>query len=361
MKFEAMYYPFVSVRNQETLKQMLLYFDKIHVLNPGDFTISNDKVELWHTYNLDYINELSRKDIISTIHPRQILRKHKSEFINSVEEDLKDEYFSNFKEKKEWLLYNQKMPRAIKEKLRDKIIEKEKFPTILKVNRDLSESVLINHAIYSCMDYNLTPITDVETHSQTLNHKIRRNYEINKDFLYENGYVEDLKQNILASKAINRRLPGLEGIGESDILDFRDDNKDELRRFRIMMGRLASKVESEPFTPNFSAEVERIIHSDIDPLVIEIENEMQEFKDEMAVRYIKKTIPLAISFSAIAAVGLPLSIAALGGLTVGSIGRGIDRENVGVFESILDDWKRWRKKNRNSLNYLLKVERMPLN
>lgn len=32
--FEAMYYPYASIKNEETLKQSMLYLDRIHVLTP---------------------------------------------------------------------------------------------------------------------------------------------------------------------------------------------------------------------------------------------------------------------------------------------------------------------------------------
>jgi len=213
--FEAMYYPYASIKNDETLKQSILYLDRIHVLSPYESTISENLNELkkmsprfWGLRDLiRSTKESSSEELIKTIHPSQTFKKFETDFINSVKEDLDDVFFSQFQNQESWMLYEDKMPRQMFQMGFNTKIER-KDNGILKVSKDLGESVLINHVIYSCINQKLTPLTDDIEHSQVLNHKIIRNYEKYKTFLFENGYIEDIKHQILTKKVIEKQLPG---------------------------------------------------------------------------------------------------------------------------------------------------------
>ena len=61
-KFEAMYYPYASVHNKETLKLSSLYFDRIHVLSPVGF-LTGEKSEDLHRGNEIY-EGLNKENIL---------------------------------------------------------------------------------------------------------------------------------------------------------------------------------------------------------------------------------------------------------------------------------------------------------
>lgn len=361
--FEAMYYPYASIQNIETLKQSLLYLDRIYVLTPYESTISDNinelkkiDIEFWDSKSIfKKVKESASEEIIKTIHPVETFRKYEDIFVNSVKEDLADEFFRQYEGQESWMLYEDKMPRMMFEMgFKEKI--KRTGGGILQVSKDLGESVLINHTIYSCLDKKLVPLTDEIEHSRVLTHKIRRNYDRYKQFLYEEGYIEDLKQQILTKKIIEKRLSGLKGIDVTDIIDFRDDNKNELRRFRVKMGQISSKIKSEPFNPEFETEISQALKNEIDPSIEALNSSMEEFKDEMVKKYTTKAIPLTFTFSTLVAFGADLSIGILGSLLADKIHSKLSNDEKGILETILDDWKQNRSYKRNSIQYLINIE-----
>lgn len=404
-KFEAMYYPYASVHNKETLKLSSLYFDRIHVLSPNfGYSIGEKSEEL-----LRYGNEIyeglnkenlltppveilmetkygsyfgmsekeikereegerrkrererrkneeyekkskSDKVIISEINPSKIYEKYYQEFLNSINDDLNDENFKTLKHDKKWLLFPEKVA-PILDNFREKITWHGHDDML--VDADLGESILLNHAIFASMDKKLTPFTDELEHSRLLNHKMQRNFELMKDYLFEEGYIDDIKQNLLAKKVLEINLSGVEGVSYSDILDFRDDNKKELKSFRIEMGRISTSISSKPWTSEFDSEVAQKIKSEIEPKVQDLENQSSEFKDKMLVKYGKKAIPVTISLGAMVYAGVPLSLGVIGYTLFDKFVKGEDN----IIESILNDWKDWRHQNRNSSTYLMKFNR----
>lgn len=361
--FEAMYYPYASIKNEETLKQSLLYLDRIHVLTPYESTISDNLKELkkmnshfWGVKNLfRQVEESTNEKIITTVHPNSILSNYKNDFINSIKEDLNDDFFSQYNDQESWMLYDEKMPRQMMQIGFNNKIER-RGGGILKVSKDLGESILINHVIYSCIDQKLTPLTDEIEHSRVLNHKIIRSYEKYKTFLYENGYIEDIKHQILTKKVIEKQLSGIEGIDIRNVIDFREDNKQELRRFRIKMGQLSSKIKSEPFDPEFENEILQIIKNEIDPSIEALNSSMEGFKDEMITKYTKKAILIGFSFCTLITSGVDLSIAILGGILADQMKSMMSKDNDGILETILEDWRQNRNHKRNSIQYLINAK-----
>lgn len=400
-----MYYPYASFRNQETLKQSLLYFDKIHILSPkysiadkpevlseesyllnkpfGEvhedqileeypqpwqaYTERGWSVEEWEKIEKEFKptrkawqkKSRSKKIIFSLIDPVDIYERHREEFVESVKADLEDANFKKLAQRKRWLLFVDKAYAFIHNpEYRNKITPLKEtnihhqYECI--VDADLAESILINHAIYASIDKKLTPFTDEPEHSRLLTQKLQRNYKLLKNRLLEEGFIDDIKQDFLAKKVLETKLSGVTGVNFSDILDFRDDNKRELKSFRTEMGRLSTNVTSEPWTPEFDSEVAQIIKSEIDPKVQDLENQAQEFRDNMLVKYGKRAVPIAISFGMMAYAGIPLSLAVIGEATISKLRKG----DWGIFDDILHDWKEWKRQKRNSLAYLLELKKL---
>jgi hypothetical protein len=407
-KFEAMYYPYASIHNKETLKLSLLYFDKIHILSPEHYYSIGGKPEeldrgneIYEGLNEEYIlkpplevhmetkhatdrpksyQELIRKQIeerrsrlisksqdesnsdeelksdkviISAIDPSEIYIKHYSEFLDSIKEDLNDEKFKKLALGKKWFLFYEKTSPFL-DIFENKITYERGRDDFLLVDGDLAESILLNHAIFASMDKKLTPFTDELEHSRLLNHKMQRNYAQLKDRLKECGFIDDVKEHLLSKKVLEVHFSGVQGVNFSDILDFRDDNKNELKSFRIEMGRISTSISSKPWTPEFDSEVAQIIKSEIEPKVQDLENQSSEFKDNMLVKYGKKAIPVAITLGATVYAGVPLSLGVIGYTLLDKLVKGDDN----VIESIFNDWKDWRHQNRNSLTYLMNFNKL---
>lgn len=337
MAFEAMYYPYASIRNQDALIQSLLYFDKIHVLSPYEWTIRE---------NLKQIREISSdKDLISIINPLRILEDYGGEFFESVKDDINDQYFGRIKKEEktpfEWILYDEKLGINIKRTFPDKITMQN---GLAYVEGDLGESILINHTILACIGDKLTPFTDKKNHQDVLIHKMQRNFEKYKKEYLSKRDVKEVRQNLLAQEVIKTSLPSVEGIKVTDVLNFRDGHKRELKSFRKGMASLADKLKSEPWSPEFEAEIEKI-KDNIMPKVEGLKSGMQTFQSDMKRNYKKKIIPVVASLVFTACTG-PLSLAVVGGYMISS----------GVYMDIFDDLKEY--KNLNSLTYLFEIKKI---
>ncbi|MCK4735395.1 MAG: hypothetical protein KAT65_23280 [Methanophagales archaeon] len=337
MTFEAMYYPYASIRNQETLMQSLLYFDKIHVLSPHEWTIQE---------NLEQIREISGdRDLISIIDPLRILEEYGSEFFESVKDDINDQYFGRMKQEEktpfEWILYDEKLGINIKRTFSDKINIQG---GLAYVEGDLGESILINHTILACIGDKLTPFTDKKKHQDVLTHKMQRNFEkYKKEYLSERD-IKEVRQNLLAQEVIKTSLPSVTGIKVTDVLNFRDGHKRELKSFRKGMASLADTLKSKPWSHEFEAEIEKI-KDNIMPKVEDLKSDMQTFQSDMKRKYTKKIIPVVASLALTAYTG-SLSLVVVGGSIISS----------GVYTDIFDDLKEY--KNLNSLTYLFEIKKI---
>lgn len=361
--FEAMYYPNASIKNEETLKRCLFYLDKIYVLTPEESTISQNRSDLenfrrsyWKSNSIyKQVDKETTKKIIEQIHPSETFDKYHREFVKSVEEDLIDEKFRELSGQEDsWMLYEQKMPLLRGIGFKDKIRETRRG--FIKVDRDFGESILINHVIFACLNKKISPLTDEIEHSRVLTYKMKRNYETYKDFLYEEGYIEDLKHQLLIKRVIEKRLDGLENVDIKDIICYREDHKKELKKFSVEMGNISTQIKSNPFDPDFECEVSQTVKDRIDPSIEALNESMQEFKDEMVKKYASKIIPVVTTFS-ISAVNSGLEIGVLSSLLVNLIQSQLHNDGTELIGTILDHWQQNRRYERNSLQYLISAEK----
>ena len=130
----------------------------------------------------------------------------------------------------------------------------------------------------------------------------------------------------------------------TDVLNFRDGHKKELKSFRKGMASLADKIKSEPLSPEFEAEIEKI-KDNIMPKVEDLKSGMQTLQSKMKRKYTKKIIPVVVSLALTAYTG-PLSLAVVGGSIISS----------GAYTDIFDDLKEY--KNLNSLTYLFEIKKI---
>jgi hypothetical protein len=385
--FEAMYYPYTSIKNEQTLKRCLFYLDKIYFLIPYESLISSNRSDLVDYENESFGSTLFEgvsediirnvfRTMIKPIDPQDIFFKHSDNFINSIKEDLSDKNFKEFcNEKEYWMLYNGKVPKILEIYFKDRVQEKQKentklklvykngkiefvdsFEYFLKVDRDFGESVLLNYVIYSCMYTKISPLTDEIEHNRALNYKINRNYEKYKNLLYEAGYIEDLKQQLLIKKVFEKHFFVIENVEMEDIINYREDHKNELKKFTVEMGKISNQIKSKPFDLEFESEISQIINDKIDPSIEELNTSMQDFKDEMVKKYMKKIAPIALTF-AISAFSAGWEVGALSASVVSLIQSVTHKDGTELVGTLLDHWHQNRRYERNSLHYLINAEK----
>lgn len=360
--FEAIYYPYSSIENEQTLKRCLFYLDKLYVLTPDECTISQNRSELErierslsdHNYRIGERDKTIRT-MIEPVHPSETLNKYEREFVDCVKEDLRDDKFRELSGQEDcWMLYNDKIPRLEKIGFKDNI--RENGGRCVKVDRDFGESILINHVIYACLNKKISPLTDEIEHNRVLSYKIKRNYDTYKDFLYEQGYIEDLKEQVLMKTVVEKHLYGLENVEISDIIDYRKDHKRELKRFTVEMNRISSQIKSKPFDLEFESEISQIISDKIDPSIEALNTSMQDFRDEMVKKYVSKIAPVALTFS-VTATSAGLEVGALSAGLVSLVQSITHKDGMELIGTLLDHWQQNRQHKRNSLQYLVDAEK----
>lgn len=374
--FEAIYYPYASIKNEQTLKRCLFYLDKIYVLTPDASTIyrnQNDLLNLRRDVtgfdsifkrvdeDVSGINSLFKgvdeneiRKIIEPIYPKDILLKYEDEFSLAVTEDLRDVKFRRLcKQRDYWTIYAEKLPKIGKVPFMHKVLERNDH--IAKVEGDFGESVILNHVIYACLDKNIPPLTDEPEHSKILTYKMKRNYDLCKDFLYEQGYIEDLKQQLLVKKVIEKRLYGLENVNIGDIISYREDHKKEFKRFSVEMGKVSNDIKSIPIDLEFESEISQIVKDKIDPSIEELNASIQDFREELATKLVSKIVPIAITFS-VTAFSAGWEVGILSSSLVNLMLPRIHKDGMDLIGTLLDYWQQNRRFERNSLYYLIDIE-----
>lgn len=360
--FEAMYYPFSSINKEQYLKRYLFYLDKIYVLTADESINSRSRSKLEEINKsskglntiLNEVKEYTPRKVIEPINANETFYKYKREIINSINEDLSDYYFRELSNQKEhWMILNDQIPQRVWRAYEDRILKRN--GDLVNVDDANEESSLINLVIYTCLDRKISPLTDEIEHSRILNYKINRNYSKWKEFLYEQGYIEDLKQQLLIKKVIEKHLYGLENVNVSDIINYREDHKRELQRFTVEMGKISNQIKSKPFDLEFESEISQIVKDKIDPSIEELNTSMQDFQDEMIKKYVRTVAPLALTFS-ISAFSAGWEVGVLSSFFVHLI-QSKTHISTDLLGTLLDHWQQNRRYERNSLHYLINAEK----
>lgn len=416
-KFSALYYPYASIRNLETLKKLMLYFDEIHIINPwmafseqsrnrktgGDISEKIDNFER-------ELNPLHDQGILKFVDPAKIVDKYDSLITHSVIQDLSDENFVDLcrdHSRENWELCAVKLPHRSDTKFRNLLVNLsslvettspsyptserriEEIPYIRERVREgpypyseekmrelhsrhvelderklrrlrryneyrmvslpfsVGESIMISHAICTSYEYNLTPFTDEIIHHEILKTRYNRvsNNQFLKKILTNYDYIKDTKIDLAATNIINETLPSFENISFQSVLDFRNDHKEDLNRFRIYLGSLTSRIESNMWDNDFEANIRDMVDQEIKPSIQYIKDDFQALKEEGLVNIFKKGAKIVpVPLVATVFVGMPIWFSLI--LSAGIVTLG----------EYLDYWEKKRSRMRNGVGYLFALQ-----
>lgn len=247
--FEALYFPYASVRSTSTLKSLLLYFDKVWVISShearsrviGEFAQLLDEGE--------FAGWVDGERLVGTSY--ELLEQ-------AIETDLRDPEFLALtaRRRSTWELYADKGVMPLADVLRP---TRSAGPTV-QVAYDRGESFLLNMTVLALTKgteprqrLEAVPLTDDEEHLTVLHHKLRRGAAGQLERLYGQTLERATKEQLVASigrAALQTVLPDpeeLEGIALERIVSFRREHERERRQLRdAVSNAIAEIVEEHP-------------------------------------------------------------------------------------------------------------------
>jgi hypothetical protein len=143
----------------------------------------------------------------------------------------------------------------------------------------LGEAFMTNHALFAgLLHAQATPITDETFHSNALSLKLRRaaGDQLVRDALSERTRAQGLGADLLSVAALTDfqlDLPIIDPRLPLDVvLEYRQEHSAELDQARAGLGWMARRIESEPWTNDFAAEIE---HKTIPDLAAKLDEARQ--------------------------------------------------------------------------------------
>lgn len=289
MSASALYYPYTTISSLDSLKAMVLYFDKIHTINPAQASIGDTKPI--HRE----IDVLEQKQIVRYISPSTLLKDYDETITKAMLGDLADSGFLRLCRDTDlpryFEIYAEKIPRYWISRMFSKRFgisgafhQSERFRklgTVMLPFR-VGESLMINHALSACDKFSLTPITDHSAHHDFLAYKFRKlqNSTLVRRILSDYGFTKDMKIDLTSVEVISETVPMLSHASMTDVLEFRDENKDALERFKIEMGRVVTEVEGNFWDETFRRKIIDIVDRNVKPAIKEIEDSVESVREK---------------------------------------------------------------------------------
>ena len=211
---------------------------------------------------------------------------------------------------------------------------------------EVGESLMINHAICASSRFALTPITDSEVHHEFLMLKLSRTKHnpLLASILKDYGYIKDIKTDLTAQNIISETVPVLTGASIQEVLEFRDENKDSLKAFRVQMGKLAAEIQTNFWDSDFQKKIIDVVDSKVKPSIEDIKASAESTKEKLA-RIFKRGAEIApLPIVASIAPGCIPELALALGAGVLALGEYLEYE------------KRRRIMRRNGFAYLLNMQ-----
>lgn len=301
-EFSALYYPYATPQDLKMLKRAMFTFDKLYLIYPTQYYY--DGLEITRSSSgaapeshLGEEGDLFSSGFLEIINPHETVEKFEDLMINCYYDDLDDAEFTGLGGNRSWILYKSKVPRTILDR-----------PEFRKYDRGdeielpfaVGVSVMISHAVFSSMEKNLTPITNDPEQQRFLNRRLRRGLQFLNSTTYESeiGDEEKWRLNRLIAKQdrlIDLRIPDASELVSKmtlkDIINFRDANRNLLRRYRQGMSEMASYCQyGEDTGEESDRRIGEIINDKIEPVYQELREIIQGLP-KFAVRLMMNTSP----------------------------------------------------------------------
>lgn len=389
------------------MKAAALYFDKLVILDPVGAS--------WDTIGADHVAReavglLKGAGILEIVTPGAVLAKYESPIAEAIRADMGDCEFlelceaqSRVSGKRRWTLSLAKVPRDVQV---DRTMQHLMGDFVRELARDsgqyreraggnpseyyeyaesgqaydeyregygadveyryadfplaLGEAIMVNHALFAgLLHAGATPITDDPFHSRALTLKLRR---ASQDPGVQKAQANStrsrqLKTDIVAGTALTDpqlNLPALSpGLPLEEVLDYRQRNNDALRQVREKLGWMARRIEAEPWSKEFAAELE---HKTI-PDIAQALDQARKTRDSW-LNSKRGRLALSATGLAVGAVAVALSVLAAPLTPVALATAGLSLASGTAIPGVewLLDWRDGRKTmHENGLHYLLKT------
>ena len=224
----------------------------------------------------------------------------------------------------------------------------------------LGEAIMMNHALFAGMLHaHATPITDDSFHSQALSLKLQRATQHPTVQQIQAERARQHKMDLLAVATLRDTQLNLPILNPEmpleEVLEYRLDHKDALQEARTKLGWMARSIAAEPWSKDFTQEIEHKTIPDINKQLEEVSKARDSWLKSNRARLLTKggTVVLgaaSIVLSLFTTPFVPVALAVAGlGLTVA--------KDVAVPGA--EWWVDWRDGKQtaqeNGLHYLLQI------
>ena len=208
------------------------------------------------------------------------------------------------------------------------------------------ESLMLNHALSACLESNYVPFTDGEIHNKLLSLKAKRFLRSGavRKLLVEYDFLEDVKAAKIADITLAKEFPDLSQVPLEQLRSLRNDYRSELIRFHRELSRVAARIQSDFWSPDFEMEVRGAVAADIRPRLLQLRDDLDQLiVDKVAGAGIKIISSSVLSVGVSVSAGLPLPLLLLASAGTASM------------VEYLDYWRKRVKRLRNGLSFLLRI------
>jgi len=335
---------------------------------------------------------LEEERLVKYISPSELLRKYDNSMTKSVIDDLTNPSFLKLCQQQGlprlWKVYAEKVPSALADasfrkylvnipnfydgqflvhafretgpyerrehSLYERMAERSTERThrygeirMVELPFEVGESLMINHALCACDEFSLTPITDHKFHNDALMFKFRRMQDTRlvKKLLVDYDFIKDMKTDLTSIEVISDTVPMLYRANMTDVLEFRDENKDALERFRVEMRKIVTEVEENCWDEDFRKRIIEIVDSNVNPSIQNIKDSVESIKDKF-LRILKKGAeisPLPIFASLVPGCNPTIALVASAGVV--------------ALDEYLEASKKSQKRRKNSFAYLFEAQK----
>jgi hypothetical protein len=257
VKYSALYYPYANVRSPDLLNRSILLYDHLFVIYPvqrGFETALSDTSDAPTWEDIRRSDETSQlledEGFLKVLSPEDIIDENAPLFKEMLEEDRADAAMWQEAERSGmggWVLHGGKIP--------PNMFEASEVPMEwggegVRMPFLDGESIMITHAAMASAMKGLTPVTDSGLHRRFFSMRLRRGretFDARRDD-FEASYSVRLgemrtRSDFIEKKLVEIALPDIQEKDPSKVLNYRDDHKEELARFKLGLAEISKRLE----------------------------------------------------------------------------------------------------------------------